>query len=172
MCILYTVLSDLYRTLVGLLQVKSASLASPSTPYLFSVTALSYCPPLQSSQGDEGSEESSGEEDEEEGGAHEDGRQEAVEEPGEMVFPSSDVPVLPVADVIARARFNELFQSVSVAGLTEDIEGLAHLGEEEELKEGGGGATEVATEDSELDLEGIDDEEIDKVCSYLQGIDI
>ena len=92
-----------------------------------------------------------------------------MEDPGETLYPSSDVPVLPVADVIARARFNELFQSVSMAGLTKDVEGLAHLGEvEEELEEGGGGANEVVAEDSELDLEGIDDEEIDKVCSCCQ----
>ena len=91
-----------------------------------------------------------------------------MEDPGETVYPSSDVPVLPVADVIARARFNELFQSFSMAGLTEGIEELAHLGEEEEPNEGGGGAKEAVVEDSELDLEGIDDEEIEKVCSCCQ----
>ena len=118
------------------------------------------------------SEEASGDSSEGEGEDGEEGDRDVEdleaesgsEDPGETVYPSSDVPVLPVADVIARARFDELFQSFSMVGLTRGIEDLSYLGEEEGPKEGEGGA-EGGAEDGELDLEGIDEEEIDKVCA-------
>jgi transcription factor IIIB subunit 2 len=79
------------------------------------------------------------------------------EDPGEFVYSSNDVTVLPVADVIARARMEEMFHSVPTAGLGDHLDDLVYLGQD-----GMEGNAEEEDVDA-LDLEGIDDEEIDKM---------
>uniref|UniRef100_A0A1X7VE76 Brf1 TBP-binding domain-containing protein n=1 Tax=Amphimedon queenslandica TaxID=400682 RepID=A0A1X7VE76_AMPQE len=86
-----------------------------------------------------------------------------------------------VQDIIAKARVSEEILQLSTAGLTDDLSDLVHLVEEEEGNKSSNEEEEsisatagesAVKETEELDLEGIDDEEIEQMLLSEEEVKI